>query len=475
MDDVGLNSADWILQLKERIASLEAELGDARARIADLVKALELSQRAGKRQAAPFSKNKPKAQRRKNGRKSGPEHGEHGHRPAPDDAEVDECHEAPLPDCCPHCGHDAFEEIETVEQFQEELPRKPVIRKFTIHVGTCGHCRKRVRGRHPLQTSDATGACRSQLGPDAQAAIVYLNKHAGMSYGKILHTFKTLFGIDASRGACAQIVLRAGRKLEPALIEIQEKIRRSDHITPDETGWRIGGRPVWLHAWVGDDGATCYTIDPHRKVDCLERLIGIHWSGVMTHDGCSSYDRFEFASHQQCVDHAMRRAHALAESRLAVRRPDADEFPQAVISLFSQALAMRDRLNDGDLRNADDAVRRFWRQRFALHLTIATDNAKDAFSDDEEIQRFAKHLDNHGPDWFLFLTDPAIPATNHRAEQSLKTPIVNRKVFGGNQTEAGARAQEATSSVLETCKNQVISFVDYVSDSLRGCVASLFV
>jgi hypothetical protein len=29
-----------------------------------------------------------------------------------------------------------------------------------------------------LQTSDATGAARSQLGPDAQATVVYLNKRA---------------------------------------------------------------------------------------------------------------------------------------------------------------------------------------------------------------------------------------------------------------------------------------------------------
>ena len=42
--------------------------------------------------------------------------------------------------------------------------------------------------------------------------------------------------------------------------------------------------------------------------------------------------------------------------------------------------------------------------------------------------RFARHLDQHAADWFVFLLDADIPATNHRAEQALKTPIVNRKV-----------------------------------------------
>jgi hypothetical protein len=50
--------------------------------------------------------------------------------------------------------------------------------------------------------------------------------------------------------------------------------------------------------------------------------------------------------------------------------------------------------------------------------------------------RFARHLFNHAVEWFLYLIDPTIPATNHRAEQALKTPIVNRKVWGGSITDS---------------------------------------
>ena len=92
----------------------------------------------------------------------------------------------------------------------------------------------------------------------------------------------------------------------------------------------------------------------------------------------------------------------------------------------------------------------------------------------DEHRTFAKHLDNHVGEWFLFLTDPSVPATIHRADQALKTPIIHRKVFGGNQTDNGARAQEATSSVLQTCKNRAVSFVNFLSDALCGCIAPLF-
>jgi transposase len=86
---------------------------------------------------------------------------------------------------------------------------------------------------------------------------------------------------------------------------------------------------------------------------------------------------------------------------------------------------------------------------------------------------FAQHLYNHGEQWLMFLIDPSIPATNHRAEQALKTPIVNRKVWGGNRTAAGARAQEVTSSVLATCQQKAIDAFHYVSNAFCGLLGNL--
>src|SRR5437660_286755 len=87
------------------------------------------------------------------------------------------------------------------------------------------------RDNHPLQTSDATGAAASQVGPDAQAAVVLLNKHAGLSYGKIAQVLTAFFGITLTRGACTQIVLRAGERLQPAHEEIRRHLAESEQIT----------------------------------------------------------------------------------------------------------------------------------------------------------------------------------------------------------------------------------------------------
>ncbi len=187
-----------------------------REQIAVLQNRLEELERSGKRQAAPFSKGPPNADPKKPGRKKGKQHGNHGHRPPPPE-QVDETLDTPLPSTCPdpHCGGNVVEDS-TDTQYQTEIPRKPINREFTIHCGHCNKCGKKLRGRHPWQSSDATEAAQSQLGPDVQATIVDLNKRAGMSHGKIADTFTRAFGISLTRGACTQIILRAANILQPA-------------------------------------------------------------------------------------------------------------------------------------------------------------------------------------------------------------------------------------------------------------------
>jgi transposase len=435
-----------------------------KATVAALLRRIAELERTTKRQAAPFSKGEPKPNPKKPGRKKGAKHGTHAHRDVPPPAEVTETLDAPLPEQCPACGGAVVEE-RIDEQFQTEIPRQPVVRKFRIHCGHCVKCRRKIRGRHPLQTSDATGAARSQLGGDARAAIVYLNKHAGMSHGKISHAFDKLFGMKVTPGASAQVVMRAGKILEPVYDEIAAKVKTSEHLTPDETGWRIGGHPAWLHGWVGDEGATLFAIDPQRSADVLEKVIGSDWSGTMTHDGFSSYDRFGDAAHQQCVDHALRRARTLVEKQ----KGRAKLFPQRVIALLTDALRQRDRFAKQEVPAGDDRRAKAYEDRVAELRALTKRRPANA-----ENATFARHLRKHAAEWFLFLVDPQVPATNHRGEQALKVPIVNRKVWGGNRTEAGAKAQAVTSSVLATCQKKAVDVFQFLGNAFRGTVGKLF-
>jgi transposase len=442
-------------QLEGRLAYLEAANQRLAAEVQRLRQLLEDSQRASKRQAAPFSKGEPNPNPKTPGRKAGKNYGKKGHRQPPKPDQIDEAYDAPLPDACPDCGGE-LRETDLQQQFQVEIPRKPIHRQFNVHIGRCEDCGKRVQGRHPLQTSDALGAAAAQLGPDTQAAIVTLNKESGMSHGKVVGFLSTLYGIDLTRGGSVHTVLRAGRRCEPAYQKIQQAIHDADRLSVDETGWREGGHPAWLHVWVSPR-ATCYAIDPGRSADKLEEVIGIDYAGFLIHDGWSSYDRFERAIHQQCLFHPLRRARDLLESVTA----GAVRFPRQVIALFQEALDVRDRFVAGRLSQA--ALRNAY-ARFTIRLDeLVTPTKRNAAN-----ECFALHLSNHIEDWFTFLFYPGLDATNYRAEQATRPAVVNRKVWGGSRTENGAEAQSVLMSVIATCKQHTRSAVDFISRTLRG-------
>lgn len=435
---------------------LTQQVADLQAQNAELTRKLEEALRAGKRQAAPFRKGPPKAEPKTPGRKAGEQHGTHGHRPPPPPDQIHECHEAKLPDDCPHC-HGPLVETGTAEQFQTEIPRTPIHRKFNVHLGRCQCCGKGVQGRHPLQTSDALGAAASQIGPEAQAAATILHTKMGLSHGKVADIFDSLFGIKLTRGASCQIGLRTAAKLEPDYQFILGDLKTSQQIVPDETGWRIGGQPAWLHAAVGDR-VTAYFIDSQRSAKVLQDAIGEDWSGTLTHDGWSSYGcQFAHAIHQQCLGHVLRRARDL----LATATRGAVHFPQHLIALFTEAIHLRNEYHRGRATlDHMESQREIFDER--LLKLVSVPRVVTAY------QTFANHLLNHLEQWFPFVFEPRIEPTNWQAEQAIRPAVVNRKVWGGNRTPAGAKAQSILMSVLETCRRQAHGVVDYLSLTLRS-------
>jgi transposase len=280
-----------------------------------------------------------------------------------------------------------------------------------------------------LQTSDALGAAAAQLGPDAQAPVVELNKQGGLSHGKVTHCLESLFGIRLSRGGSVHTVLRAASRCEPAYEAIRQAVGESEWVVPDETGWRVGGLPAWLHALVGPE-ATAYVIDPTRSGAVAEAILGLDYDGTMIHDGWSPYDQFEDARHQQCVQHLVRRAEemAVAATRGAVC------FPRRVGELLRAGLDLRDRHAAGEISQHGLAVARgrLESQLSGLIFPPKTNAANE---------RLAQHLWAHRDDLFTFLRQPGLDATNWRAELAIRFGIILRKVWGGNRTWAGARAQ----------------------------------
>jgi transposase len=446
--------AEKISQLERENAVLRTETRRLQAEIERLKRLLEEAVRAGKRQAAPFSRRNPKARPNRPGRKPGKAYGRCCRRRIPE--KIDEVVDVPLPGQCPHCGGDV-EERKVVSQYQTEIPVPQVeTTEFRIHVGRCRQCKKRVQGRHRRQTSDATGGAASQLGPRAVAWVSYLNKRLGLSGGKTTDLLAHTFGIQLSPGGLCQAVQRVARKAEPTYQALVETIRCEPSVTPDETGWKVGGRLWWMWAFVSSQ-VTVYAILPGRGFEQAAVVLGADFDHFLVRDGWGIYRQFTQAFHQTCLRHLLTRTKEMIE--VAGVGEASTRFPQQVQSILRAGLELRDRRDQGQISEHGVAVA-------GGRLQARMDRALQTPDDAPENRRLANHLLREREALFTFLHCPGLEATNWRAEQAIRLMVVIRKVWGGNRTEQGAQTQSILGSILQTCRQQLRSFSSFVQDVL---------
>lgn len=435
----------------ERLRRENERLG---RRLTDMEANLEQAQRAGKRQAAPFSKGPSAASSRRPGRRPGVAYGQRARRPTPE--HVDRDVEVALPVSCPRCGG-ALDHERTAEQYQEDLPEvRPVVTRFRVHIGHCQRCGRRVQARHPEQTSDALGAAAAQVGPRALALAVQLNKTVGASMGKTAAIVRQVSGIALTPGGLSQALARAAKQASPTYEALIDAIRQSPVVAPDETGWRVGGRSQWLWAFVGDN-VTVYRIQPGRGFGQAAAVLGEGFAGVLERDGWAPYRQFTAAAHQTCTAHLLRRCHELLETA----RGGARHVPLTVRQLLLDGLALRVQRDAGQLQPAEvEAALQDLERRLDVVLALHLRHPAN--------RRLVKHLAHERQALFTYLRRDGVEATNWRAEQAIRPAVVNRKVWGGNRTPVGAHTQQVLVSVLRTCQQQARDPTPILIDLLRS-------
>lgn len=442
-------------KLRARVEHLERENGQLRSENARLRETLEEARRSGKRQAAPFSRGKSKDRPDKPGRKAGSAYGSQARRARP--THIDERVTVDCPLICPHCGGGVRLEGKS-SQYQTDIPRiEPTTTEFEIHYGRCIRCHRLVQGRESRQTSDATGTVGEvQIGPNTIAMTAHLNKACGMSYGRMSEVFAQMFGLQVSRSTLARALLRLGRKASPTYMKLIEDVRGSPVVSPDETGWRIGGDKAWLWT-VATPDTTVYQIEPGRGYAEAAKLLGEDFDGVLCVDGWAPYRGFEQAQIQTCLAHLLRRSKELREAP-----PTAwcAAYFEKISAVLHQALALRDRRDEGTI-----SIRGLRIAKGKLEAKM--DRLLDEPDLHDESLRFAIHLLKYRDGLFLFLDRPDVDATNYRAEQAIRPAVINRKTSGGNRTPRGARAQGILMSVQRTAKQRFVSAIDAFKQMLR--------
>ena len=471
-DELLFEQQSMLVQLRSRLDKLEAQV-DAQAAIIASQAATIASQatvikqqaakiarltRSGKRQAAPFSKGKPKADPKKPGRKPGDDYGMQAQKNVPE--RVDRTIQVECPLYCLHCGAQVRLEAK-VSQFQVDLPEiKPDTTEFVIHQGRCTCCGHRAQGRHSAQVSDAVTVGHVHFGPGVVGLAAHLNKICGMSYGKIATLLRTWMGLSVNRSSLCRAIARLASKASPTRDALVGKVRGSPVVTADETGWKVGGLRAWLWGFA-TERETVYQIERGRGFAEAAQVLGQDYSGVLIVDGWAPYRRFPEAILQTCFTHLLRRCSEILEDATA----GAVRFPRAVREILERALAVRDRRDAGTITSHGVQVARGQLQARMNRLLEGN------FTNPENL-RFARHLRRYRNALFVFLSTDGVEATNWRGEHAMRAGIMTRKCCGGgNRTESGAETQAILMTVLRTIHQKSLDQRQIIAEILTAPIA----
>ena len=446
---------------QEQIEELERENGQLRReneqlqrRVKELERLLEEALRKLKRQAGPFARDVPTQNPRTPGRRAGERYGQHRRRRTP--AAVHEEHAAKLPDRCAHCGG-PLECDGSVEQYQEDIVRQTVQRLFHVEVGHCRRCGRRAQGRHRLQTSDAFGAASVQIGPEALALAAELHHGMGLAYGKAAAVLRVGYGLRIDRSTLCRAAARLAERAAPTYKHLQAELNQSPAVWLDETGWRLAGRPGWLHVAV-TLRITVYHIDRRRGFAAAQHLVAASYRGVLGHDGWQPYYRYAAAVHQSCLSHLYRRCDAILMSTDPTQPP---WFAGAVLDFLLRAFAIERRRRAGALHPHGQCVL-LGRMEHALERLLAWPIENSPLE-----RRLQKHLRHEAPYLLTFLYCPDAESTSNRAERAIRPAVVARKTWGGNRTAPGAGTQQVLMSVFATYRQQRATALPELAELLR--------
>lgn len=433
-------------KLTQAVADLTAEVGRLNQRLQQVCEQLEQSQAANARQAAPFRREerlkKPLQQHKRPGRPMG-HPGAHRKIPSVDHHEV-----VPLP-CCPKCGG-AIHGVHLVEQIIEEIPPvKPVVYKIVTYRATCNHCGE-VCSRHPLQTSDATGAAGVHLGPRAIALAAALNKHHGLTMRRTCKILRELAGLELTAGGLSQMIDRLADRVEGDYEGLVNQIRGSPAVNADETSWWVGGPGWWLWTFTAPQ-VTVYRVDESRSSKVVNQVLSDDFAGVLVSDCLSSYDPSTYRKHK-CIAHHLR----AIEAALRLEGTKDPSYLRQWKLLLKSVIVLHRLWEEKVLSDNDIAAKRVALEAWIDQLLAY---APAQGGDHRVRNRLAKQR----PHLLGCLKDVRVEPTNNRAERSLRPAVIARKLSCGNKTERGRRSWEILASLGATHHQTGHDFVSFLA------------
>lgn len=448
---------------QRRIAELEAEVARLKAQVTALIaqnaklaeQVAKLSKNSSNSSKPPSSDIvKPPKDKGSNGpRRQGGQRGHPGVNRQPFSSDqLDQTVELHAGPC--DCGHSGSGEAIDQPRIQQvaELREDPIIAtEYRLHGFVCPQCGRTVWAELPA------GVVEGQLfGPRLQALIGYMKGSLHASYSGLEAFCRDVLNIQVARSHLCNTIARLNEALAKPYEELQEHIPTEPVLHIDESGWKDKGVKYWI--WVFCTSLiSFFCIAKSRSAKVLEEILGETYGGTIVSDFFSAYVKYANALQQFCL------AHLIRDIKFLTTLPDEVDkrFGERLLIEFKRLFHfwhLREKIPKD----------RFDRVMFRIKDRVLRLAEPCACGQPCKSTTLARRLVKHGDAIFRFLFDAAVPPTNNAGEQSIRGPVIDRRITQGSRSLMGRQWNARIWTVLGTCRKQGRSAWQFLQNALSA-------
>lgn len=355
------------------------------------------------------------------------------------------------PAVCSGCGTELRDRSAALVGCRQvfDLPEPAPLRvtEHRVYRCACPGCGAVTAGAFPAGVTAPV-----QYGPRLSATVAYLAAAQFLPEDRLGRLLDDLLGISLSAGTIGAMVGRAAERARDFAAAVRARVCEAPVKHLDETGFRIGARPHWLHVagTSGPAGLVHYRVSSRRgaMLEGVERIV--------VHDHWTSYFKMPGVTHALCNAHHLRELTAVAEI-------DGEAWARRMRRLLRTLCHRVHRARDRDealppplIRLAERLYDSIVQAGLAWHAALP---AVPRAIKRGRIRRRVGHnlllrLQQHKQAVLRFLQNPAVPFTNNEAERDARMMKLRQKISGGFRTVKGAEDFATLRTLIGTARKR---------------------
>ena len=301
------------------------------------------------------------------------------------------------------------------------------------------------------------------LGIRLQGLLGWLGNYGHLSYEKQQELLWELGRIKVGLGTLVANNQRVSTAIKQSVTELEEWINQNNPpLNIDETPWPVKGRKEWLWVFANSNFCLFRAGDTRSRVE-IEDQLGRQYSGIIISDDFSVYNGYPVAAQQKCQAHLRRHCQRLAKTPGQNNELIGKALTQIVDEAFRKHRLWRE--NNNQENYLDSAAQ----LKTQINLTLSKWSNKAGY----EAGKLLRNLKLKADQWWYFLDHPEISPDNNLAERALRLAVTKRKVSGGSRSMVRFQETANLLSVIQTCRFQRCSVVDFFTQALMATIGIL--